>query len=110
VDLCRAASHESFLHRFTNYLEEGREGSHLFEDTGNEMNSGNTNPELNEGHFMFPPKTHDTSRIGWHMKDLECFAKSIETVSCSCCQNRILICVRQSALPFQIMEALDTVR
>jgi hypothetical protein len=74
------------------------------------MNGGNTNPELKEGHLTFPPKTHDTSRIGWHMKDLECFAESVETVSCSSCQNRILRCVRQSALPFQIMEALDTVR
>jgi len=60
---------------------EGRETVDPFGDTSHEVNRGNTNPEPNDGPLKFPPKTHDTSRIGWHMKDLECFAKSIETVS-----------------------------
>ena len=29
---------------------------------------------------VIAPKTHDTSRIGWHMQDLDSLAKTIEDV------------------------------
>jgi hypothetical protein len=29
---------------------------------------------------LSPPATHDTSRIGWHMPDLQAFAKNVEAV------------------------------
>jgi hypothetical protein len=31
-----------------------------------------------------PPATHDTSRIGWHMPDLQALAKNIDAVRYSC--------------------------
>jgi hypothetical protein len=89
---------------------ERRETVDRFGDTSHEVNRGNTDPGPNKGPSKFPPPTHDTSRIGWHMKDLECFAKSIETVGCSYHQDRMLRDARQSALPFQTMAAHDTGR
>jgi hypothetical protein len=59
---------------------------------------------------MPPSMTHDISRIGWHMKDLECFAKDVEIVSYPEFKNAGLIrYVRQSALPFQITVHLATI-
>ena len=29
-----------------------------------------------------PPRTHDTSRLGWHLKDLSSLAENIEKVGC----------------------------
>jgi hypothetical protein len=62
---------------------DGPEAFRPFGGTGHEVNGRTTNPEIVKGPLMSPPKMHDTSRIGWHMKDLECFAKNIETVSYS---------------------------
>jgi len=63
--------------------------------TDQALKGGDTNGDIFKGFVLPPPKTHDTSRIGWHMKDLEYLAKNIESVSCHCPDNTILKDSRQ---------------
>jgi hypothetical protein len=74
--------------------------------------SANTSPANSGlGSFIRPPKTHDTSRIGWHMKDLECLSNYIETVSQFAveCIRYELRSIRLRAHHFPIMADPDTV-
>lgn len=56
---------------------------------------------------MSPPKTHDISRMGWHMQDLECLANNIEIVSAFYHKTTMLRYIRLLVAPSRILVVLD---
>lgn len=66
------------------YILPGAEASQFETGLTSSVNTIPSSSGLVNGSVISPPKTHDTSRIGWHMQDLECLSKYIETVSYSC--------------------------
>jgi hypothetical protein len=65
------------------------------------------NASIIDGPISLQRPTHDTSRLGWHMKDLQSWAKDIEIVSDSCSRVQLLMYFRPQDRPSRITAALD---